>query len=89
MFNGEEQQMVIQFDNALAGVVIDRFGKEVSIMHSDREHFTVCLRIALSPVFIRWLFQFGVMARVLSQESLTQTLSKQAKALAQFYEQTT
>jgi hypothetical protein len=27
MFNGEEQHVKIQFDNSLAGVIIDRFGK--------------------------------------------------------------
>lgn len=89
MFSGEEQQVIIQFDNALAGVVIDRFGKDVAIMRSDQEHFTVCLRIALSPVFVGWLFQFGTMARVLAPDTLIQKLHEQARDLLALYEKNT
>jgi len=87
MFNGQEQQVTLQFDNSLAGVVIDRFGKDIHISKSDEKHFTVTLKIAISPVFFGWLFQFGTMAKVLSPESLIKDIHLQANAILHQYEQ--
>ncbi|WP_368293732.1 helix-turn-helix transcriptional regulator [Dehalobacter sp. TBBPA1] len=86
MYNGEEDNVTIQFDNSLAGVVIDRFGKDVSIRKLDEKDFTVTLKVAVSPVFIGWLFQFGDMAKVLSPESLICDLKQRAHMLLQQYE---
>ena len=41
MFGGKEQQVKLLVDNSLAGVIIDRFGKDVMIIPADKEHFTV------------------------------------------------
>jgi len=86
MYNGEQQQVSIQFHNSLVGVVIDRFGKGVHIVKSGSEHFTVNLSIAVSPVFIGWLLQFGIMAKVMSPESLIRDIKGQANALLRNYE---
>ncbi|WP_348980872.1 WYL domain-containing protein [Dehalobacter sp. MCB1] len=85
MFNGEEQQVKIQFDNSLVGVVVDRFGKNVNIIKSDEAHFTVSLKITISPVFVGWLFQFGAMVKVLSPDSLIEELRQQAYSIFKLY----
>ena len=41
MFRGKEQTVKMQVDNRLAGVIIDRFGKDVMMIPTDEEHFTV------------------------------------------------
>lgn len=86
MFQGEEQLVTIQFDNSLSGVVFDRFGKDVYLVKTDENHFTVTLKIAVSPVFIGWLFQFGTLAKVLSPESLIKELKQKAGSIMQLYE---
>ena len=36
---GKEEYVHIKCDNSLAGVMIDRFGKDVSMVRLDEEHF--------------------------------------------------
>ncbi len=41
MFGGREQDVKLLVDNSLAGVIIDRFGKDVMMIPADGDHFTV------------------------------------------------
>lgn len=52
MFGGKEENVKIKCVDSLAGVIIDRFGKEVSLIKSDNEHFTVNVRVAVSRQFL-------------------------------------
>ena len=54
MFDGEEQSVEILCENHLAGVMIDRFGKDVRMQKVDDEHFRVVVRVAVSSHFIHW-----------------------------------
>lgn len=66
MFSGETEEMQILFDQSLIQVVVDRFGQNVSIHADGGHHFTVNLKVVVSPTFWGWLFQFGDKARVLA-----------------------
>ena len=70
MFSGEEQRVKLQFDNSLVNVVIDRFGKEVSIEKVSDSHFVVRVKVAVSPMFLSWVFGFGDKVRILSPDSV-------------------
>ena len=39
MFGGEEDVVTVRFNNSLIGVVLDRFGKDVSIIPKGNEYF--------------------------------------------------
>ena len=41
MFRGKETSVKMLVNNSLAGVIIDRFGKDVMMIPTDEEHFTV------------------------------------------------
>jgi len=81
MFGGEETNVRLRVNNHLVGAVIDRFGKDVTMLADGDEHFTINIRVALSPVFYGWLFQFGELCDVLSPQSLKDDLKKQAEKL--------
>ena len=76
MFGGAETDITLRLHNSLAGVLIDRFGRDVSLTADGSEGFIVRLRVALSPVFYGWLFQFGEMCEVLSPRSFKEELQK-------------
>ncbi|MCM1386369.1 MAG: WYL domain-containing protein [Bacillus sp. (in: Bacteria)] len=59
MFGGVEQSVTIQFRNQLIGVVMDRFGRDVSIRQRDEEHFSVRVTVAVSGQFFGWLTGLG------------------------------
>ena len=79
MYGGKAEKVTLEMTNDLVGVIIDRFGKEVSIMKSDEEHFRVNLDVSLSPVFLSWLLSFGSRVKVISPQSLIDTVKKTAK----------
>ncbi|NLN45473.1 MAG: WYL domain-containing protein [Clostridiaceae bacterium] len=70
MFTGEEETVEIEFDNALVGVVIDRFGKEIPLSRSGPDRFCIHTRVAVSAPFLSWVFQFGANARIVGPASV-------------------
>ena len=65
MYRGQRQLIKLRFDNALAGVVIDRFGREIMLIPEDSEHFVLTTEISLSPNFMGWLSSFAGRATIL------------------------
>ena len=51
MFGGPDANVVLRCKNGLAGVIIDRFGREISLVPEDGEHFHVHVTVAVSPQF--------------------------------------
>ena len=48
MFGGEEETLRIRFHNKYIGVVIDRFGKDVSVRPDGEQHFIARVEVAVS-----------------------------------------
>lgn len=86
MVVGDEQQVTVEFDRALIGVILDRFGKETPISATpDGNMFTAQLCVAVSPAFFAWLFQFGAKARILSPEPVARAMHEHlAQTLARY-----
>ncbi len=59
MFGGKEEIVTMRFENHLIGVVMDRFGKDVSVRQKDDGHFSVRVAVALSGQFFGWLTGLG------------------------------
>ena len=67
MYGGREELVTMEFDESLAGVVIDRFGTENRFIPTDFG-FRVTLRVMVSPNFFAWMLGFGEKARVVTPE---------------------
>ncbi len=59
MYSGQREHMVMDFPNKLIGVVIDRFGLEVSIQKLKEDRFRVRTDVGVSPQFYGWLAGLG------------------------------
>ena len=59
MFGGPDANVVLRCKNGLAGVIIDRFGREISLVPEDGEHFHVHVTVAVSPQFFGWVTGIG------------------------------
>jgi len=70
MFGGEEASLRIIFDNALLGVVIDRFGEKTIIRKSDENNFIAYVKVEVSPPFFGWIFQFGNKVKIISPDNI-------------------
>lgn len=85
MFSGEEQYVEILCENSLAGVMIDRFGKDVSMQKVDEDHFRVVVKVSASMHFIHWIMALGERAKITGPESLVEEIQEEIRRLAQQY----
>ncbi|MBQ2252723.1 MAG: WYL domain-containing protein [Clostridia bacterium] len=70
MYGGKEEYVTLRLSNALVGVILDRFGREVPLMRDGKEHFTVTVPVHVSPQFFGWLASLGADARVLAPKDV-------------------
>ena len=64
MFRGERLRIKLRFASSLAGVVVDRFGKDLVLTPDGEEAFTFQTEVALSPNFFAWLCRFSGRANI-------------------------
>lgn len=69
MFRGERKQVKLRLENSLAGVVVDRFGKDIMLIPDGENHFVLTVNVALSPNFFGWVAGFGGRAAILFPKS--------------------
>ncbi|MBR2867461.1 MAG: WYL domain-containing protein [Clostridia bacterium] len=85
MFGGKEQKVKLRFANYLVGVVLDRFGRETTIIPDGNEHFTVTLNVVVSPQFYGWVFGFGKDVEIISPETVREEMKNQAVEILKNY----
>ena len=85
MFGGKEQKVKLLVDNSLAGVIIDRFGKEVMMIPADPEHFTVNVTVMVSSVFLGWVFSLGERVKILGPEEVVGKMREEGERLVRQY----
>ena len=85
MFDGEEQNVEILCENGLAGVMIDRFGKDVPMLKVDEEHFKVVTKVAASNHFIHWVMALGSGAKITAPENLAKEVKEEIQRLSAQY----
>ena len=74
MYSGKVERVTIQFPDYLAGVVFDRFGMDVHIMQTDKEHFQITEPIAVSPQFFGWVFGLGKEVKIIEPKYVAQEM---------------
>ncbi len=86
MFNGDETDVSIEFDNDLVGVVFDRFGTDIMIVKKDENHFACHVKVAVSPHFLSWIMSFGKKAKILSPKNVIDEMYSLAHEITEIYE---
>ncbi len=85
MFGGKEQEVKLLVANNLAGVVIDRFGKDVMLIPKDEEHFTVNVDVHISDQFLGWVFSLGEGVKILGPDEVVERMKKEIRRLERQY----
>lgn len=86
MFTGEEQNVKIEFDNRLIGVVIDRFGKDIMIIPKGADKFVINVKVNVSNMFFSWIIGLGDGAKILEPQSVVDKLRMEIKRLNEQYQ---
>lgn len=85
MFGGEEQKVKLRVENNLAGVIIDRFGKDVMMVPEDENHFTVNVDVRVSNQFLGWVFSLGEGVKIVSPEEVLERMNREITRLLRQY----
>ena len=85
MFSGAPCQLRLRCENRLAGVVIDRFGVEVSLIPDGGEHFTATVDLVVSPPLWGWLFGLGPGVEVLGPDWAVEEFADRLERAAEMY----
>lgn len=95
MYSGKEQKVKLYMENQLAGVIVDRFGKDAMMRPVDKTHFTALVDVAVSRQFIHWVFALGDGAKIVgpeevvkfAQEEIRRLQEEYLKSVGEYYEQ--
>lgn len=85
MFDGEEEMVKILCNNNLAGVMIDRFGKDISLIPVDKDHFSVTVRVAVSRQFLSWVMALGEGAKIIGPDAVVKQVQSEVERLVKQY----
>ena len=85
MFGGEEKTVKLLVDHQLAGVIVDRFGKDVHMIPVDEKHFTVSVTVMVSSQFLGWIFSLGEKVEILRPEEVKVQMRREGERLLKQY----
>ena len=85
MYGGEETRVTLEAENAMAGVLIDRFGKDIAILPVDDGHFRTNVDVLVSRHFLAWIMALGGGIRIVSPESVVNRMKEEVRRLAEQY----
>ena len=85
MFNGEETSVKIKFKNNLAGVVIDRFGKDTPFVEKTDDYFVARINVAVSLQFLSWVIALGDGTEIISPQNVVDEMKEEIKRLSKLY----
>ncbi len=76
MFGGVTERVTLSCANRLANVMIDRFGKDVTVLKDGSDRFRISVNIAPSPIFLGWIISFGDEANIVSPKHIVERLEE-------------
>ena len=86
MFGGTEQEVKLLVTNNLAGVIIDRFGKDVMMIPEDEDHFTVNVDVHVSKQFLGWIISLGEGVRIVGPDDVVDQIKEEIERLVKQYD---
>ncbi|MEF9921342.1 MAG: WYL domain-containing protein [Anaerovoracaceae bacterium] len=86
MYGGDDEQVRMEFENQLIGVVIDRFGKNVIIAKTDDQHFMVTVTVVVSNQFFGWVMGIGKGVKIIGPEWVVEKMCDEVKRLSEIYD---
>ena len=86
MHAGKETKVTLEGTNYMAGVLIDRFGKDIIFAPIDDDHFRTTVNVAVSDHFLGWIASLGGMIRIVSPDSVVEQMKSMIEHLTEQYD---
>lgn len=85
MYVGTETKVTLEGENYMAGVLIDRFGKDIIFAPVDENHFRTTVTVAVSTHFLGWIVSLGGGIRIVGPDSVVEQMKDMIKDLSEQY----
>ena len=85
MYDGELMKVTLRCKNEAAGVIIDRFGKDVPMIKTDDEHFETIIDMALSNLFLGWIASMSDIIQITEPEAAVDKMRTMIENLKNTY----
>ena len=85
MYGGKEEWVRSECDNSFVGVMIDRFGKDVSMIRQDDKRFVVNVEVAVSRQFLAWIIGLGEGVTLAGPDSVDEMMNAEIDRLIKQY----
>ena len=85
MFGGKEQRVKLLVENCMAGVIIDRFGKDLMMIPAGDDKFTVNVDVHVSGQFLGWIISLGEGVKIVGPDEVLEMMQKEIERLSRQY----
>lgn len=86
MFTGKEQSVTMLCENRFAGVMLDRFGRDVRMRKVDDAHFQITVDVVVSNSFFGWIIGLGSGVKMIGPDDVVSDLKKSIMQLYTDYD---
>jgi len=84
MYGGDEEIVTLAFSERLVGVVIDRFGKEITL-RKDNNRIRTRVKVAVSDQFYGWLLGIGSEIEIIAPERIREEFVERLEIMRDIY----
>ena len=85
MYGGKPERVKLTAKNEMAGVMIDRFGKDPNIIRDDKDHFRATVNVMVSPQFLAWIISLGDGVKITAPDNVVDMMKEEIKRLRKMY----
>ncbi len=86
MFGGDGTMVTLSIKDEMIGILIDRFGKDISVKPSKKKGWTdVRVEVAVSDQFFGWIFGLGTNVKITAPASVVKAYKGEIDNLIEFY----
>ena len=85
MFGGEPGRVSLEAPAEMAGIFIDRFGKDIIMVPTGNDRFRLNVEVEISDHFLGWIIALGPSVSIIGPEAVIERMKKIAASLAAQY----
>jgi len=85
MFGGAETAVILQGENHMVGILMDRFGKDIPLVPIDDNHFEAKVNVAVSSQFFGWIMALGKGITITGPEPVVRKMREEVRRLHEQY----
>lgn len=86
MYGGTDTKVTLCCEENIAGVILDRFGKDIMMFPRDNHTFRVTVLVTVSPQFFGWITGIGAGIRIDGPEEVQEEYREYLRKIMNLYE---